>query len=134
MKIEIIVHSEQGKKIVAETKEKAIDPQYEHVVTDYLQKIKEGLEIVQSRINHYGDSSYQPRTLDYDLKASYFRLQRKFQRIDNMTWNAAEIMERENIDLLGYLEGIREEYLDAMNYCVMALQLLDKNFSNQKRS
>lgn len=105
---------------------------YPEIIEGYRKIVSEGLKIVCNRILRYGDSRYHSRELDYDTKMAYAMFFRKFDRIDYLTWNLEKVKEDAGISYPDVLLQLREEYLDAMNYAIMAIQRIENYIKEEE--
>lgn len=101
---------------------KVSEMEYPEILKDYLKVIEEKTNMMIEKVNKYGNQRYIPEDWEYDSKMIYSDIQRKFIRLKNITWKFNEL-EDDNEKLM---EDLRETYGDTLNYCVLAIQIIDE--------
>ena len=101
---------------------KADEMGYPKVLEEYLEVVEEKTNMMIEKVNKYGNQRYIIENWEYDSKMIYSDIQRKFNRLKNITWKF-EDLEDSNEKLM---EDLRETYGDTLNYCVLAIQIIDK--------
>lgn len=100
------------------------ESEYPETLKGFARVLEEAAMIMIEKVNLYGDSRYHLKSFDYDSKMLFSDLYRKFIRIENITWKFNELVES-GMSRADLISDLREAYMDALNYCVMGVQLLD---------
>lgn len=102
------------------------DMRYKEELEGFLEVVEEAANLMIEKVNKYGNARYKRKNFDFDSKMIYSDVNRKFIRLENITWNFENLLsEKDSRKIL--MEDLRESYIDTLNYCVIAMQLIDKN-------
>lgn len=100
--------------------------EYGDIFDSYMEIIDEALKTAIDRIGKTGRGAYEKNELERDLKLIFSRLERKFRRAEHITWNFNKILDLEGCSKKELLEYLKDAYFDAINYNVMAVQMIEK--------
>lgn len=101
---------------------KADEMEYPEVLEEFLEVIENKTNMMIEKVNKYGNQRYTPEDWEYDSKMIYSDIQRKFIRLKNITWKFEELEDSDE----KLMRDLRETYGDTLNYCVLAIQIIDK--------
>lgn len=90
----------------------------------YLDVVHRAKQLRDTKVADYGESRYQPTNPMFDEMMCYSDIHRKFIRLMNHYQNPSKPLHHETI---------KETYTDMLNYCVLAIQMLEQHEKKVKQ-
>jgi len=103
---------------------------YPEILKKHLKIVEEKTNLMIEKVNKYGNKRYLPENWEYDSKMIYSDIQRKFIRLKNITWKFNELPD----DNEKLMKDLRETYGDTLNYCILAVQIIDEYLKKEGES